>query len=122
MLYRLLATFALCCICLPAGCSLGRAATPDETTPAPTVTSAVNERVTPSAPVSLNAVSTEGVGEMEALEACILGHWTHSHEEDTPDAMIYRPASYSFPPSRGRMGLEFRSGGDLVYYGIARAD
>ena len=60
--------------------------------------------------------------QMEDLQTCILGHWLHSHEEDTQDVMIYRPANYNFPPSRGRIGFEFREGGELVYYGIGRAD
>ena len=59
---------------------------------------------------------------MANLTTCILGHWIHSHEEDTQDVMVYRPANYNFPPSRGRMGLEFREGGALVYHGIGRAD
>jgi hypothetical protein len=60
--------------------------------------------------------------EVANLQECILRHGVHSHEEDTQDARVYRPAGYDFPPSRGRMGLEFRDGGELVYYGIARAD
>ena len=59
---------------------------------------------------------------MADLKTCILGQWIHSHEEDAEGVMVYRPANYSFPPSRGRMGFEFREGGKLVYYGIARAD
>ena len=59
---------------------------------------------------------------MAELEACLIGRWFHSHEEDTVDAQIYRPADYPFPPARGRDGLEFRPGGELVYLGIARAD
>ncbi len=59
---------------------------------------------------------------MEELRECVLRHWIHSHEEDTQDLRVYRPADYAFPPSRGRMGFEFREGGDLVYYGIAPAD
>jgi hypothetical protein len=59
---------------------------------------------------------------MADLQRCILGHWIHSHEEDAQGVMVYRPANYSFPPSRGRMGFEFREGGELVYYGIGRAD
>ena len=59
---------------------------------------------------------------MEDWQECILRQWVHSHEEDTQDMRVYRPAGYNFPPSRGRMGFEFREGGELVYYGIARAD
>jgi hypothetical protein len=51
-----------------------------------------------------------------------LGRWKHSHEEDTPDVRVYRPASYNFPRSRGRIGFEFREGGELIYHGIGRAD
>ena len=59
---------------------------------------------------------------MADLRKCIVGQWIHSHEEDTQDVTVYRPASYDFPPSRGRMGFEFRKDGKLIYYGIARAD
>ncbi len=59
---------------------------------------------------------------MEELRGCLLRHWVHSHEEDTQEVRVYRPTSYNFPPSRGRMGLEFREGGELVYHAIARAD
>jgi hypothetical protein len=34
--------------------------------------------------------------------------WIHSHEEDTANEMVFRPASYAFPPSRGRSGFELR--------------
>jgi hypothetical protein len=59
---------------------------------------------------------------MENLQECILRHWVHSHEEDTHDVRVYRPTGYAFPPARGRRGFEFREGGKLIYYGIARAD
>jgi len=60
--------------------------------------------------------------EMQDLQSCILGHWIHSHEEDAQGVMVYRPANYNFPPSRGRRGFDFREGGELVYFGIGRAD
>jgi hypothetical protein len=59
---------------------------------------------------------------MDDLQSCILKHWVHSHEEDGDGVTVYRPSGYAFPPSRGRRGLEFRKGGELVYHGIARAD
>lgn len=59
---------------------------------------------------------------MDNLEECLIGTWIHSHEEDTPDVRVYRPADYPFPPARGRDGFEFRPDGELVYLGIARAD
>ena len=43
-------------------------------------------------------------------------------EEDKGGVRAYRPASYKFPPSRGRDGLEFRARGELVSFGILRDD
>ena len=37
--------------------------------------------------------------------------WIHSHEEDTGDEQVFRPASYGFPPSRGRSGLDLHPDG-----------
>ncbi len=37
--------------------------------------------------------------------------WVHSHEEDTDDEQVFRPASYPFPPSRGRRALDLRPDG-----------
>ena len=59
---------------------------------------------------------------MANLPTCILKHWIHSHEEDTQDLRIYRPANHSFPPSRGRVGFDFHESGKLDYYAIGRAD
>ena len=59
---------------------------------------------------------------MTDLDACLLRRWLHSHEEDTADVRVYRPADYPFPPARGRDGFEFRPRGEFVYVGIARAD
>ena len=42
--------------------------------------------------------------------SAIVGTWFHSYEEDTEDAKVYRPKGFAFPPSRGRPGIEFRSG------------
>lgn len=44
----------------------------------------------------------------------VVGHWVHSHEEDTDDEMVYRPASYPFPPARGRTSFELRPDGSYV--------
>jgi hypothetical protein len=115
------------CVCLSIGC------VPKGTTPLPNV---VNEStvtptptgvgVTSSQPTALlNATRPAAPGvdnQMQDLQTCLLGHWIHSHEEDTSDAMVYRPASYKFPPSRGRVGYEFRPDGKLIYYGIAATD
>jgi hypothetical protein len=41
----------------------------------------------------------------------LVGHWVHSHEEDSGDEIVFRPAGYGFPPSRGRRALELRPDG-----------
>jgi hypothetical protein len=38
-------------------------------------------------------------------------NWVHSHEEDTDDEQVFRPASYAFPPSRGRSALDLHPDG-----------
>jgi hypothetical protein len=52
----------------------------------------------------------------------LLRHWVHSHEEDTPTEMVFRPAEYTFPPSRGRTGFELKSDGSYVETGIGPTD
>jgi hypothetical protein len=60
---------------------------------------------------------------VEQLPASIVGQrWLHSHEEDTANEMVFRPATYSFGPSRGRTGFELRPDGSALAIGIARAD
>jgi hypothetical protein len=49
-------------------------------------------------------------------------HWMHSHEEDTDDQMVFRPASYRFPPARGRTGFDLKEDRSLVEYGIGPTD
>ena len=48
--------------------------------------------------------------------------WIHSHEEDGPHEMVFRPDGFRFPPSRGREGFELRSDGSLTEIGIAPTD
>jgi hypothetical protein len=50
------------------------------------------------------------------------GRWIHSHEEDVNTQMVFRPASYAFPPSRGRRGFELKSDQSLIDIGIAASD
>lgn len=52
----------------------------------------------------------------------IPGRWIHSHEEDTASEMIFRPASFAFPPSRGRQGFEFRPDRSYVELAIGPTD
>lgn len=40
--------------------------------------------------------------------------WIHAHEEDAPGRKVFRPASHPLPPSRGRVGYEFKPGGKLI--------
>jgi hypothetical protein len=81
------------------------------------------DRTSPIADVGLGTPPvTREVASMSSLSTCLLRHWIHSHEEDTTELRVYRPAEYAFPPARGRMGLEFRRDGELVYYGISPSD
>lgn len=52
----------------------------------------------------------------------LLQHWIHSHEEDTDTEMVFRPASFNFPPARGRKGFELSPDGALTDYGIGPTD
>ena len=49
-------------------------------------------------------------------------HWVHSHEEDSATEMVFRPASYKFPPSRGRTGFELRADGTMTEHGPGPVD
>ena len=49
-------------------------------------------------------------------------HWVHSHEEDTATEMVFRPADFPFPRSRGRTAFELKPGNLLVESGIAPTD
>jgi hypothetical protein len=40
--------------------------------------------------------------------------WVHSHEEDTEEEMVFRPATHPFPPSRGRASFDLRPGGHYL--------
>ncbi|MCH8064080.1 MAG: hypothetical protein IH861_16440 [Chloroflexi bacterium] len=52
----------------------------------------------------------------------ILGRWLHSHEEDSATEMVFRPSTFPFPPSRGRVGFELRANGSYVDRGIGPGD
>lgn len=52
----------------------------------------------------------------------IFRRWTHSREEDQGDILIYRPNDYSFPPARGREGLEFNENGEFLHFSIGSVD
>ncbi|MBI4700686.1 MAG: hypothetical protein HY744_05900 [Deltaproteobacteria bacterium] len=54
--------------------------------------------------------------------AVLCRRWLRSHEEGSPDELVFRPAGYAFPPSRGRSGFELRPDGALVRIAIGPAD
>ncbi len=49
-------------------------------------------------------------------------HWVHSHEEDTDTEMVFRPATFRFPPSRGRTGFDLKPDSSCAGFGIRPAD
>lgn len=51
---------------------------------------------------------------MTVDRAALQQHWVHSHEEDSEGEMVFRPASYGFPPSRGRAALDLLADGSYV--------
>ncbi len=55
-------------------------------------------------------------------ERILRRRWVHSHEEDTPEEMVFRPAAFAFPPSRGRRSFELKPDGVLVEGGIGPTD
>lgn len=48
--------------------------------------------------------------------------WIHSHEEDTDTEMVFRPADFDFPLSRGRSGFELKPNHKLVEINIGSTD
>jgi hypothetical protein len=54
--------------------------------------------------------------------AVLHGSWLRSTEEDTPTEIVYRPAAYKFPPSRGREGIKLSDNGALTHSGIGAND
>jgi hypothetical protein len=67
-------------------------------------------------------VTPDATPRPDAVPNILYGRWMHSHEEDTADEMVYRPASFSFPRSRGRAGFELRPDQSLVEVGIGPSD
>jgi hypothetical protein len=57
------------------------------------------------------------------MDAKVLSqHWVHSHEEDTKTEMVFRPAQYPLPPSRGRKEFELKGDGTLIDLSLAPND
>ena len=55
-------------------------------------------------------------------EKLLRRRWVHSHEEDTDEEMVFRPAAYEFPPSRGRRSFELKPEGVLAEGRIGPTD
>ena len=60
--------------------------------------------------------------EKKAAADVLHQHWVHSHEEDTDTEMVFRPAAFQFPRSRGRKSFELKPDGGLVETGIGPSD
>ncbi len=58
----------------------------------------------------------------ETTKALLYRDWTHSHEEDEGNKMIYRPSTFDFPLSRGRMEIRLGANGSCTFLDIARGD
>lgn len=54
--------------------------------------------------------------------AVLYGSWLRSPEEDTASQVVYRPVSYSFPPSRGREGMRLSPDGTMLHAAIGATD
>jgi len=48
--------------------------------------------------------------------------WLHSYEEDTAEQIVFRPASFNFPPARGRDGFELRPDQSMMELRIGPTD
>jgi hypothetical protein len=52
----------------------------------------------------------------------LVGHWVHSHEEDSGELKVFRLRSFQFPPSRGREELELKADGSTVVHSPGPVD
>ena len=60
---------------------------------------------------------------MAGIESQVLrNRWLHSYEEDTAGQIVYRPASFKFPPARGRDGFELRADQSMIELRIGPTD
>lgn len=57
---------------------------------------------------------------MTPEEVC--GRWVHVREEDTAEAMVFRPVGTPLPPARGRVAFELRPDGRFAETGLGAAD
>lgn len=52
--------------------------------------------------------------EQDEVQKLTNKNWTHSHEEDKADEMVFRAAGFKFPPSRGRSSFQLNPDGTLL--------
>lgn len=62
------------------------------------------------------------MNESDLISKYLNQHWIHSHEEDTASETVFRPATYKFPRSRGRVGYEFKPNGKCTVTGFGPDD
>ena len=62
------------------------------------------------------------LNEKKATQILLHRRWIHSHEEDTDSEVVYRPATFDFPPSRGRAGFELKPDHSYAEIGVSRND
>lgn len=59
---------------------------------------------------------------LKYINEILPGRWMHSHEEDNEGSLVFRPASFHFPRSRGRSGFELKPDHALIEIRIGSAD
>lgn len=73
--------------------------------------------------LSLTLLFTNCKKDDAALPDNLIGRtWLLSYEESKDGVEVYRPATYAFPPSRGRTGFSFDSNGEFTQLAIAPTD
>jgi hypothetical protein len=60
--------------------------------------------------------------ESERVRQYVVQRWMHSYEEDMGSEIVYRPATFNFPRSRGRSGFEFSPDGTCTVIGIGQTE
>ncbi len=55
-----------------------------------------------------------GIDMNPEMQSQLIGHWIHSHEEDSSNQLVFRHPDHAFPPSRGRAEYRLDSGGMLL--------
>ena len=69
------------------------------------------------------ALAKFAIGQQQLLSQEIFEkRWIHSYEEDTNDSQTYRPSTFNFPLSRGRIAFEIEKNGIFIQYGIGPDD